>query len=317
VWFEPERVRSGTWLAEKHPDWVLGGADGGDGLLDLGNPETLHWLTEHISSMIKTEGIDLYRQDFNIDPLAFWRNNDANDRQGITENKHVAGQLAFWDELLRRHPGLRIDSCSSGGRRNDLETLRRAVPLWRTDKPYIAAVQQCQKYGISFWIPYHGTGNMACEASYYGQGKTPVEPYVFWSCSSPSLMSGLDIFAKDTNYALLKDLLKKWRQVAPYYYGDYYPLTVYSTESDVCMAWQFNCPQGGEALVEAFFRQNTNIIGLMIKLRDLDLEAKYQVNLYGSDKNFIMSGKALMDDGLKIYSSAAPSAELYVIKKCK
>jgi alpha-galactosidase len=26
VWFEPERVTAGTWLAEAHPEWILGGA---------------------------------------------------------------------------------------------------------------------------------------------------------------------------------------------------------------------------------------------------------------------------------------------------
>ena len=36
VWFEPERVAAGTWLAEHHPQWVLGGKNGG--LLNLGNP---------------------------------------------------------------------------------------------------------------------------------------------------------------------------------------------------------------------------------------------------------------------------------------
>ena len=50
--------------------------------------------------MIDDEGIDLYRQDYNIDPLPFWRNNDAPDRQGITENKYVVGYLAYWDGLL-------------------------------------------------------------------------------------------------------------------------------------------------------------------------------------------------------------------------
>ena len=49
------------------------------------------------------------------------------DRQGITENLYVQGHLAFWDEFRRRNPYLRIDSCASGGRRNDLETIRRAV----------------------------------------------------------------------------------------------------------------------------------------------------------------------------------------------
>lgn len=34
--------------------------------------------------MIVDQGIDLYRQDFNMDPLAWWRQYDAPDRQGIS-----------------------------------------------------------------------------------------------------------------------------------------------------------------------------------------------------------------------------------------
>ena len=34
VWFEPERVAAGTWLAENHPQWIHGGSKGG--LLNLG-----------------------------------------------------------------------------------------------------------------------------------------------------------------------------------------------------------------------------------------------------------------------------------------
>ena len=93
-----------------------------------------------------------------MDPLDLWRQNDAPDRQGITENHHVTGYLAYWDELLRRHPGLLIDSCASGGRRNDLETMRRSVPLWRTDFRLDPVGTQCHSYGISFWLPLSGTG---------------------------------------------------------------------------------------------------------------------------------------------------------------
>ena len=31
------------------------------------------------------------------------------------------------DELLRRHPGLAIDNCASGGRRIDIETIGRST----------------------------------------------------------------------------------------------------------------------------------------------------------------------------------------------
>jgi hypothetical protein len=102
-------------------------------LLNLGNPAARQWLTDHIDRTLTEQGIDLYRQDHNIAPLDLWRKNDAADRQGVTENFCVQGYLAFWDALRQRHPGMLIDSCASGGRRNDLETLRRAVPLLQSD----------------------------------------------------------------------------------------------------------------------------------------------------------------------------------------
>ena len=93
--------------------------------------------------MISEEGIDLYRLDFNIDPLAYWRGNDVEDRQGITEIRYIEGYLSYWDELRRRHPGMLIDSCASGGRRNDLETMRRAVPILPTDLENNPEAYQC------------------------------------------------------------------------------------------------------------------------------------------------------------------------------
>lgn len=156
VWFEPERVHRDTWLSENHPEWILGGKSGG--LLDLGNPEARKWLTEHVDRLITEQGIDLYRQDFNMDPLALWQQNDAADRQGITENHHVTGYLAYWDELRRRHPNMLIDSCASGGRRNDLETMRRAVPLLRSDYIMEPVGNQGHTYGLSLWLPFQGTG---------------------------------------------------------------------------------------------------------------------------------------------------------------
>ena len=117
LWFEPERVRAGTWLATEHPEWVLPGP--GDGLLDLGNPDAWSWLVEHIDGLITEFDLDIYRQDFNMDPLPYWRAHDAVDRQGITENRYVCGLLAYWDELLRR---IRfVATTAPAGRRNDPE----------------------------------------------------------------------------------------------------------------------------------------------------------------------------------------------------
>ena len=76
--------------------------------MNLGDPAARKWLTDYIGQFIGEQGVDLYRQDFNVDPLGAWQINDGPDRQGMTENLYVQGYLAYWDGLLepftpRRH----------------------------------------------------------------------------------------------------------------------------------------------------------------------------------------------------------------------
>ena len=97
--------------------------------------ECADWLIEHVDAQIKAYGIRIYRQDFNFDPLPYWLDAPA-DRLGITENLHIQNYLRFWDELRLRNPDLIIDSCASGGRRNDYEAMRRSVALHFTDYGY-------------------------------------------------------------------------------------------------------------------------------------------------------------------------------------
>ncbi|MGM9624640.1 MAG: alpha-galactosidase, partial [Eubacteriales bacterium] len=135
LWFEPERVRKHTWLSDHHPEWLLeNGSD--NALLNLGDPAACDWLIDHVNRKIKEYHIRVYRQDFNFAPAPYWEKYESADRIGAMENLHVQGYLRYWDALLDANPGLWIDSCASGGRRNDLDTMRRAVPLHYTDVGY-------------------------------------------------------------------------------------------------------------------------------------------------------------------------------------
>jgi alpha-galactosidase len=317
VWFEPERVAADTWLATNHPEWILGGAKGG--LLNLGNPAAREWLTEHVDQLLREQGIDLYRQDFNMDPLSYWRANDAPDRQGITEIKHVTGYLAYWDELRRRHPGLLIDSCASGGRRNDLETMRRAVPLWRSDYAFEPIGHQCMTYGISLWLPYHGTGTVAArDASYYGSGPTPVEPYAFWSNTAPSLGSGIDFRVKELDYEALRRLFGQWRRISPDYYGDFYPLTAWSRADDAWIGWQFDRPETGEGMIQVFRRHNSYYESARFRLHGLDPASHYSATkLSESDAPRNYLGKELLEQGLPIAIGEKPGVAIFVYERSK
>jgi alpha-galactosidase len=309
VWFEPERVSAGSWLTENHPEWVLGGRNGG--LLNLGNPETWKWMVEHFDGLVSGQGVDVYRQDFNIDPLTFWQANDTEDRQGITEIKHVTGYLAYWDELLRRHPDLLIDTCASGGRRNDLETLRRSVPLLRSDwavaafSPAGAIGQQCQTYGLSLWSPYHGTGAPLSDA------------YTMRSSFAPAYRIGWDARKKDTDRALLRRTVHDFRQVEKYLLGDFYPLTPYSLESNVWMAWQFDRPELGEGVVQTFRRAESPEPSARFKLRGLEVDAEYALTDLDSGQVRRTSGRELAGAGLIVTARSRPGAEVILYRKIR
>jgi alpha-galactosidase len=302
VWFEPERVTPGTWLYESHPEWLLG-RDGDTKLLNLGNPEARKWLTDHIDRLLTEQGIDLYRQDFNMDPLGFWRANDAEERQGITEIRHVEGYLAYWDELRHRHPGMLIDSCASGGRRDDLETMRRAVPLLRTDYEFQSVGNQCHTYGFDLWLPYHECGNR------------DLDPYSFRSNMAPWLGLVWDVRRQDLDYSLARRLVGQWRKVADYYLGDFYPLASYSTADDVWMAWQFDRPDLGAGMVQAFRRAESPYEAARLKLRGLEADAQYQVANLDAPGATRMTGRELMEKGVRVTVAQRPGAGIVTYKR--
>jgi len=301
VWFEPERVHPDTWLTENHPEWIHGGKGGG--LLDLGNAACRTWLIDRIDQILTEQGIDLYRQDFNIDPLSYWRKADAEDRQGITEIRHVEGYFAYWDELLRRHPGMLIDSCASGGRRNDLETLRRAVPLLRSDYLFEPVGEQNHTYGIAAWIPFYGTGFLT------------IDPYLIRSQMSPELTVGVDTRRTDQDYDLFRKMVRQWKEVSPCFLGDYYPLTPYGTTNDLWMAWQFDRPDLGEGLVQAFRRAESSYESIRVKLRGLDPDATYTLANRDVSESTEATGRDLMEKGFSIAISDQPGAVVITYKK--
>jgi len=305
VWFEPERVHPGTWITDNHPEWVHGGVGGG--LLKLGEPACREWLTDHVDRLLTEQGIDYYRQDFNIDPLAYWRANDAEDRQGITEIRHVEGYLAYWDALIRRHPNMLIDSCASGGRRNDLETLRRAVPLLRSDWYWGEAGQQCLTYGLSLWIPYHGTGFIYEKDAYWVRSGMVAE------MSFGPGAEGLE----NVDFSRLRRLTNEWRQIAPCFLGDYYPLTSYTRAEDQWMAWQFDRPDLGEGVVQAFRRAACPYLTAQFPLHALDPDARYAVRDFDGAGPVEIAGRELMQPGLTISIQERPAAAIVTYTRVK
>ena len=313
TWFEPERVGDPhSWLGKTHPEWLLGGH-----LLDLGNPAALNWLIGHVDRTLTEQGIDFYRQDFNMDPLDDWCSSDAPERQGMTENLYVQGYLAYWDALRQRHPKLRIDSCASGGRRDDLETMRRAVPLIRSDHLFEPTSQQCHHRQFAEWIPYHGAGYVAGPSVISSLGTDDIDTYHFRSNMSASMTLCCDMRRQDLNYELGRRLFSQLKQIGPNYLGDFYPLTSYSLEADVWMAWQYDRPEAGEGMVQAFRREKSPESTKVFRLSGLDPTAHYEVTNLDDGVPERVSGSDLTSRGLTVGIEGKPGAAVVVYKRLK
>jgi alpha-galactosidase len=317
LWSEPERVGFGTELFEKHPEWLTAPPDpyvDASYLLDFGNPDAWAWSLERFDSIITNQAaqgheLDVFRQDFNLDPLDYWNSRDIPGRIGMTQVKHVTGHLAFWDELRKRHPRMWIDSCASGGRRNDLETMRRSIPLLRSDYQFEPTGNQCHTYGLSLWFPYYGTGvgPQNTNDGAWGPGQ-----YVVRSSLAPSYASSVDVgTASEEDWALLRTMNEEFVRIQDdLLYSDFYPLTEFSLENSVWMALQFDRPAAGSGVVLVFRRPDAPTATMRFALQGLDAGRRYQLEDFDRGSTELLSGASLMHQGLEFTLSDAPASAI-------
>ena len=288
VWFEPERVIKGTQWAVEHPDWMLDLPSEPDGtylLFDLGNKEAREWLCRYIGDLIEQNGIDYYRQDFNMEPDKYWAAHDEAGRTGMKEIRHVEGLYAFWEYLLERFPGLLIDNCASGGRRLDLETTSRSAPLWRSDYYHYDDPDgyQGHTYGLNFFLPIHGTGILQ------------TDEYSFRSSISSALIYNWKITEPGVSFLDMQERVKEYQEVRDYYYEDYYPLTGCEdlTRDNIWLAYQLNRPSDGTGIVVAFRRAANPDGSITVRLSGLDAAKRYDVRNRDTGESVVKTGAEL------------------------
>ena len=169
VWFEPERVTNPKALAENYgynEEWAI--ASGKKINNNLGNPDCLDWTANRIIKFMRENDVDMYREDNNSDPCSALRIGDTRDadkngapRDGISENKAIQGHYELWDRILNhcRENGkcTFLDSCASGGGRNDIESLRRSIPVMRSDSDRTtSSLRLSMTASFNRWVPFCG-----------------------------------------------------------------------------------------------------------------------------------------------------------------
>src|SRR6266542_1136250 len=133
LWVEPEMVNPDSDLYRAHPDWIL--SAGGrlpptcrhQQVLDLANPGAYGYVRARLDALLSENDIAYLKWDHNRDLV------DAGHQGRPGVHAQTLAVYRLLDELRAAHPGVEVESCSSGGARVDLGILERTDRVWASD----------------------------------------------------------------------------------------------------------------------------------------------------------------------------------------
>lgn len=324
LWFEPERVAEGSILATQHPDWVLWEHDSRTcppwfsnapwvedlseagstqynsgtrfGLLDFGRKEVQEWVQEMMDSFIKEYGIKYIRFDSNIDPLPYWNVADKPNRRGISQLRHIAGLYAVIDWLRARHPCVILEGCASGGRRIDLEMVRRFHTFWICDYSYDPTIARFHLHGINHFLP--GSYNYIA----YGleaDANIRIDDLGFQSQFAGALGMSCRVDKWSVrDKELARNHLAKHKTIRRFLNGDYYPFGGVPDGKN-WGGWQFHDSTDQSGFLQTFRSEDSNARRHLL-LKGLRSDVRYRFSdLYGLE-TFEVSGFDAMSIGIEI-----------------
>jgi alpha-galactosidase len=152
LWFEGEMVNPDSDLFRAHPEWILHveGRTPPEGrfqqVIDLAHQGAYDHVLGQVDAVLSEYEIDYIKWDHNrtlTDAAHF-------GRPAVREQTKAIYRL--FDELKKRHPGLEIESCSSGGGRIDLGMVDHVDRFWTSDCNDALERQYIQRY-TQFVIP--------------------------------------------------------------------------------------------------------------------------------------------------------------------
>lgn len=329
VWFEPERVTHLDGMVANYGydrSWVLSN-DGKNNTYvhNLGNKDALNWVSNRIISFMNKYKIDMYREDFNLDPTIYFQVGDAYqgaNRSGITENLYYQGHYQLWDNIIEwcsnngKCPY--VDSCASGGGRNDLETIRRSIPLLRSDSDRTTIpLRLAYTTSLVKWLPY--TGAVAQDSA--NQLSTGVnDTYTFRATYLPH-MTFQAKWSQDTanvDWDGFKKAFAEWNEIKQYFFNDFYVLTPYIGINDNVnwTSYMYFDADRNSGVLQAFRPDSdASVASKNIVLKGLNPDSYYRLrDIDGVNSYVSVKGSDLMSSGITLNTTSKRTAIIIYIE---
>lgn len=326
MWFEPERVTDVDSLVKNYgykAEWAIKREGTRAISNNIGIPECLEWTTTRVCKVLRDNRVEMYREDNNSDPGSLWKYLDSiegENRNGITECRFVAAHYKLWDDIITctlGHGGCGFaDSCASGGGRNDLESLRRGIPLLRSDSDRTStSLRLSMTTSFNKWIPFCGANTKEKESQLAPTGISDV--YTWRASYLPSLNVDFQFVQnKENNFDILRFGLKEWKKVAPYLLKDFYILTPWHSENDRTSfsAFCYFDEETESGVIQLFRMERCEEDTIKIKLSFAENGKRYTLTDEDSGEAFSSDGKTLRENGICFTLKELRSARLVWIK---
>jgi len=146
LWFEGEMVNPDSDLYRAHPEWILHEGDRIPPLwrhqlvLDLGHEGAYNHVLEQTSAVLSAHNIVYIKWDHNRTLV------DAGHLGHAGVRRQTQSIYRLFAELKKRHPGLEIESCASGGARIDLGVIDYVDRFWTSDNNDALERQTIQRW---------------------------------------------------------------------------------------------------------------------------------------------------------------------------
>ena len=177
---------------------------------------------------------------------------------------------------------------SVGGRRIDLETIRRSITLWRSDTSCWSGNEdwdQVQAAGLALYIPL----TTACSWN--------PSAYTVRSAATGGAILQFDFLSDDLDTEEVQKAVEEIKANRKYWYGDFYPLLDAQIGDNHCAAYQLHRADLDAGMVLLFRRAKSPYSTLELELRGINPNFTYKLTTIDEQRNALektISGKELV-----------------------
>jgi alpha-galactosidase len=181
-----------------------------------------------------------------------------------------------------------IESCASGGRRIDLETIRRAHTFWKSDETNNLLVARSQETGGNTFLP-GGLLNTnlpgASGASTFDLRSLFAGPLGFATDWTKLDAAGRQRVAQAiADYKQVRHLLNK----------DYYPLFPQTTDASQWIGWEFYDPQASEGFLTILRPEASTLASTAIRFGGVENGRMYELSRLDGSQMRRIAGSELL-----------------------